>query len=101
MVNAGIVRVIGDIIASEADQLILVCKPFLSFVLFISIFNTHLHLTLTIFSLQFMQNLTLMLSSSIAVEWGLLTNDREEVRRDIIGTILRMIVVCILPLSFF
>ena len=41
-----------------------------------------------------MQRVTLLLSSTIVVEFGLDTKGREEVTRDMIENILRMIMVC-------
>ena len=43
-----------------------------------------------------MQKVTLMLSSALVEEWGLERKDREEVTRDMIGNILRMIMVSII-----
>ena len=42
-----------------------------------------------------------MLSFALAEAYGLETKDREEVTRDIIGTILRIVMVCLFPVCLF
>ena len=85
MVNHGILQVIGDICVSETDQLVLVCLLHFSFLSFI-----YLPLVL------FIQNVTLMLSSSMVVQLGMVTKDRKAMTRAILGNILSMIMVCTL-----
>ena len=92
MLHEGLLRVIGDIIMSENDCLVLVCV----FSLFSGLFHSLTlcaHSLYILSGLYFIQKVTLLLSSAIVAQWGLDTQDREEVTRDMIGTILRMIMV--------
>ena len=43
-----------------------------------------------------MQKVALLLSSTIVVEWELDTKGREELTRDMIGNILKMVMACLL-----
>ena len=79
MIREGILHVIGDIIVNETEPLVLVCL-----LLFIYLF------------FSFYKKVTLLLSSTIVVEWGLDTKQREEITRDTIGSILKIVMVCFL-----
>ena len=56
--------------------------------------------TFNFYTCWFIQKVTLLLSSAIVAQWGLDTQDREEVTRDMIGNILRMIMVWMHPFLF-
>ena len=98
MMNEGLLRVIGDIVASETDPLLLVCFTYFH-ILLIILFLLKLNTSLSILSPYHIQKVTLMLSSAIADEWGLEKKDRDEVTREIIGNVLRMIMVLLLFIS--
>ena len=97
MVDEGILRLIGDIIVNETDPLVLVCLLYssFSFILFMFLFIYAID-NYYYYSFSPMQKVALLLSSAIVTEWRLDAKDTEEVTRDILSTILRMILVCIL-----
>ena len=86
MMDEGILRLIGEIIVNETDPLVLVCllRFYHSFIILYQLNYFHI------------QKVTLLLSSAIVAEWGLDTKDCKEVTRDLIGNILRMIMVSFL-----
>ena len=57
--------------------------------------------TIAVIRIILMQKVTLLLSTVIVIECGLDTKDREEVTRDMIGNILRMVMVYFLSFFFF
>ena len=105
MIYEGLLRLIGDIIVSETDDLVLVCLfyflYFISSCIYFCIILLNYYFILSpihyqfymLYCLWFIQKVTLLLSSAIVVEWGLERKDGEEMTGEMIGNILRMIMV--------
>ena len=106
MMNEGILRAIGAIIVSETDPVVLVCFLCLfSLSAFSLLFlnfgmKTKYRFLLNIHFIQHIQRVTSLLLSVFVEQYGLDKKDRDAITRDMIGNILRIIMVCLYAFYF-
>ena len=80
LISEGVQKILGDMIVSDSDPLLLVCK--LCFFVLVDCF-----------SFDSIQRVTFLLSSSLVDYVRLEGDDREDVSLDVIGNIMKLIMV--------